>query len=138
MLLVVTATDAYVHGVYIMSYAHTQEYGTDSLLSSAMSAWQGPSLMVYNDATFTDRDFHNLARIGQASKLDKLSTTGMLHATYFYTTQNTCMRHLVVCCFVTMVSILYYSVASCNTVLSALVRTASDVNCVIISYNTFI
>jgi sacsin len=65
-----------MYTMYTLCHIHTQEYGTDSLLSSAMSAWQGPSLMVYNDATFTDRDFHNLARIGQASKLDKLSTTG--------------------------------------------------------------
>jgi hypothetical protein len=77
VLLVLGITNTYAHVARFISYTHTlQEYGTDSLLSSAMAAWQGPSLMVYNDATFTDRDFHNLARIGQASKLDKLSTTG--------------------------------------------------------------
>ena len=44
---------------------NTREYGDGSLLSPAMSNWQGPSLYVYNDAVFTDRDFENLAKIGQ-------------------------------------------------------------------------
>jgi len=51
-------------------------YGTKSLIGQKMSAWQGPSLIVYNDSTFSSRDFQNLARIGQASKLEKLVTTG--------------------------------------------------------------
>ena len=41
-----------------------------------MSEWQGGALYCYNDSTFTSRDFDNLAKIGQASKLEKLSTTG--------------------------------------------------------------
>ncbi|CAN0007015.1 unnamed protein product, partial [Phaeothamnion confervicola] len=53
-----------------------QSYGTSSLLGPKMAEWQGPSLYVYNDSVFTDKDFQNLARIGQASKLDKLATTG--------------------------------------------------------------
>ncbi|CAH0517172.1 unnamed protein product [Peronospora belbahrii] len=51
-------------------------YGTSSLLSPAMAKWQGPSLFCYNDAEFSDRDFINLARIGQASKLQRAATTG--------------------------------------------------------------
>jgi len=47
-----------------------------SLLGPKMSAWQGPSIYVYNDSTFSERDFQNISRIGQASKLDKLITTG--------------------------------------------------------------
>lgn len=41
-----------------------------------MSPLQGPSLLVFNNAMFTDADFKSLARIGQGSKLEKLATTG--------------------------------------------------------------
>lgn len=41
-----------------------------------MSELQGPSLIVYNDAAFTEADFKCLAKIGQGSKLEKLATTG--------------------------------------------------------------
>ncbi|ETL96493.1 hypothetical protein, variant 1 [Phytophthora nicotianae] len=51
-------------------------YGTSSLLSPAMAKWQGPALYCYNDAEFSDGDFINLARIGQASKLQRAATTG--------------------------------------------------------------
>ena len=53
-----------------------KQYGDSSLLGPKMGKWQGPSIYVYNDSTFTERDFVNLSRIGQASKLDKLITTG--------------------------------------------------------------
>ena len=53
---------------------NTREYGTKSLLGPKMAAWQGPALCVYNDATFSARDFQNLVKIGQASKLDRLVT----------------------------------------------------------------
>lgn len=36
----------------------------------------GPALLFYNDSTFQEADFRSLARIGQGSKLEKLSTTG--------------------------------------------------------------
>ncbi|CAM9133150.1 unnamed protein product, partial [Laminaria digitata] len=72
--LVQNADDAGARTVRVM--LNTREYGDGSLLSPAMSNWQGPSLYVYNDAVFTDRDFENLAKIGQASKLDKLVATG--------------------------------------------------------------
>eukprot|EP00957_Ditylum_brightwellii_P168056 12793752-Ditylum_brightwellii.AAC.1 len=51
-------------------------HGKSSLLGQKMSAWQGPALYCYNDATFTSRDFENLAKIGQGSKMEKLETTG--------------------------------------------------------------
>ena len=54
----------------------TTTYGTSSLLSPKMSDWQGPALYVYNNAQFTAKDYYNIARIGQGSKLDKLSSTG--------------------------------------------------------------
>lgn len=51
-------------------------YGTESLLAPAMAPLQGPALLFYNNSTFTESDFRSLARIGQASKLEKLATTG--------------------------------------------------------------
>ncbi|KAL7692695.1 putative Zinc finger, RING-type, UBA-like superfamily, Zinc finger, RING/FYVE/PHD-type [Plasmopara halstedii] len=51
-------------------------YGTSSLLSPSMAKWQGPALYCYNDSEFTDKDFINLASIGQASKLQRATTTG--------------------------------------------------------------
>jgi sacsin len=54
----------------------TKQHGTSSLLGQNMSEWQGGALYCYNDATFSARDFKNLSHIGQASKLDKLVTTG--------------------------------------------------------------
>jgi sacsin len=34
-------------------------------------AWAGPSLLVYNDATFTDADFKGIQRIGTSAKLEE-------------------------------------------------------------------
>ncbi|KAF0699884.1 Aste57867_9568 [Aphanomyces stellatus] len=53
-----------------------KSFNTSSLLSSQLASWQGPALICYNDAVFDERDFANLARIGQGHKLTKLSTTG--------------------------------------------------------------
>ena len=41
-----------------------------------MASWQGPALYVFNNATFSAQDYHNLSQIGQGSKRDKLSATG--------------------------------------------------------------
>ncbi|OQS05175.1 hypothetical protein THRCLA_02648, partial [Thraustotheca clavata] len=51
-------------------------YESSSLLSANMGTWQGPALYCYNDATFNDADFANLAKIGQGHKLNRISTTG--------------------------------------------------------------
>lgn len=61
--LVQNADDAGAQTVRVM--LNTREYEAGSLFSPAMSKWQGPGLYVYNDAVFTDNDFHNLAKIGQ-------------------------------------------------------------------------
>lgn len=55
-----------------------KEYGTDSLLSTELNNMQGPALYIYNDAVFNEKDFINLSRIGQGSKLQKLEATGIL------------------------------------------------------------
>jgi hypothetical protein len=51
-------------------------YESVSLLNSSMAPLQGPSLVVFNDAKFSEADFRSLASIGQGSKLEKLSATG--------------------------------------------------------------
>jgi len=85
--LIQNADDAGARTVKVLFNA--KEYGTKSLLGAKMADWQGPSLYVYNDATFSQRDFENLAKIGQASKLEKLVTTGRFglgfNAVYHFT-----------------------------------------------------
>lgn len=51
-------------------------YGSSSLLSPKMKDFQGPAIVVHNNAVFTPRDFENLSRIGQGAKLERLATTG--------------------------------------------------------------
>ncbi|KAL6189694.1 hypothetical protein ACLB2K_036097 [Fragaria x ananassa] len=36
-------------------------HGSDSLLSKALAPWQGPSLLAYNDAVFTEEDFVSIS-----------------------------------------------------------------------------
>ena len=85
--LIQNADDARAQTVKVLY--NTRSYGTKSLLGPKMAAWQGPSLLVYNDAQFSERDFSNLVRIGQASKLDRLVTTGRFglgfNAVYHFT-----------------------------------------------------
>ncbi|KAG1701483.1 hypothetical protein DVH05_010784 [Phytophthora capsici] len=72
--LIQNADDAGATRVCVLYNSCT--YGTSTLLSTAMAKWQGPSLYCYNDAEFSDEDFISLARIGQASKLQRAATTG--------------------------------------------------------------
>ena len=53
-----------------------KNHDRNSLLGQKLGDWQGPAFLVYNDAVFSSRDFQNLSKIGQASKLEKLTTTG--------------------------------------------------------------
>jgi len=72
--LIQNADDAGANVVkFLISKKH---YGRSSLLGQKLTEWQGAGLYCYNDATFTARDFQNLAKIGQGSKLEKLVTTG--------------------------------------------------------------
>jgi hypothetical protein len=72
--LIQNADDARATEVSI--FFNSKTYGTNSLLGPQMSKWQGPALYVHNNAVFSQSDFQNLVKIGQASKLEKLSTTG--------------------------------------------------------------
>ena len=72
--LIQNADDAGATELRIMLDLNT--YPSESLLDSRMSPLQGPSLIVCNNAVFTEADFRSLASIGQGSKIEKLSTTG--------------------------------------------------------------
>lgn len=43
-------------------------YGTKKLPASSLASFQGPALLVYNDATFTRTDFESIQRIGDSLK----------------------------------------------------------------------
>ncbi|KAL7096896.1 hypothetical protein ACP275_10G109500 [Erythranthe tilingii] len=43
-------------------------HGVDSLLSDSLASWQGPALLAYNDAVFSEQDFVSISRIGGSSK----------------------------------------------------------------------
>lgn len=51
-------------------------HGSDSLLSQTLAQWQGPSLLAYNDAVFTEDDFVSISRIGGSTKHSQAWKTG--------------------------------------------------------------
>ncbi|KAI0491374.1 hypothetical protein KFK09_025634 [Dendrobium nobile] len=51
-------------------------HGVDSLLSSELSQFQGPALLAYNDAVFTEEDFVSISRIGDSKKHSQSWKTG--------------------------------------------------------------
>ncbi|KAG4170211.1 hypothetical protein ERO13_A12G134051v2 [Gossypium hirsutum] len=53
-----------------------RSHGTDSLLSDSLGQWQGPSLLAYNDAVFTEEDFVSISRIGGSGKHGQAWKTG--------------------------------------------------------------
>jgi len=48
----------------------------DELIDPKLKQYQGPALLAYNNAVFTDKDFLNLSRLGDSLKLHDGSTTG--------------------------------------------------------------
>lgn len=72
--LIQNADDAGASVVKIMIDENT--YPTESLMDTTVAPLQGPSLIFCNDSKFSESDFRSLARIGQGSKLEKLSATG--------------------------------------------------------------
>lgn len=53
-----------------------RRHGVDSLLSDNLAQWQGPALLAYNDAVFTEEDFVSISRIGGSSKHANALKTG--------------------------------------------------------------
>ncbi|XP_031371785.1 sacsin isoform X1 [Punica granatum] len=53
-----------------------RSHPSHSLLSPSLSHFQGPSLLAFNDAVFTDDDFISISRIGGSTKHSQASKTG--------------------------------------------------------------
>ncbi|KAJ4961747.1 hypothetical protein NE237_021657 [Protea cynaroides] len=51
-------------------------HGVDSLLSDKLAEWQGPALLAFNDAEFTEDDFTSISRIGGSKKQGQAWKTG--------------------------------------------------------------
>jgi sacsin len=49
---------------------------TDGLLGPGMAPWQGPALVAYNDAVFSEADFISISRIGDSVKRVQAGKTG--------------------------------------------------------------
>lgn len=53
-----------------------RSHGVSSLLSDKLGQWQGPALLAYNDAVFTEADFVSICNIGDSKKQDQVWKTG--------------------------------------------------------------
>ncbi|TVY34994.1 Sacsin [Lachnellula subtilissima] len=53
-----------------------QTHPTDELLHPLLAQYQGPALLAYNNAQFSDKDFASLAHIGDSGKINDATTTG--------------------------------------------------------------
>ena len=53
-----------------------RSHASHSLLSDSLAQWQGPSLLAFNDAVFTEDDFLSISRIGGSSKHTQAWKTG--------------------------------------------------------------
>lgn len=53
-----------------------RNHGTESLLSDKLAQWQGPALLAYNDAIFSEEDFVSISRIGGSGKHGQAWKTG--------------------------------------------------------------
>ncbi|KAG0058784.1 hypothetical protein BGZ89_000970 [Linnemannia elongata] len=54
----------------------TRSHDTTKVLSPEMEAWQGPALVFYNNATFTEEEFFALCRLGVGNKREDTSKIG--------------------------------------------------------------
>ncbi|KAG0008619.1 hypothetical protein BGZ80_003236 [Entomortierella chlamydospora] len=53
-----------------------RSFGKNKVLSKEMAAWQGPALIIYNDAEFTESDFKALSKLGEGNKRGDSSKIG--------------------------------------------------------------
>jgi sacsin len=54
----------------------TSTHPDSPLLVDGLSEYQGPALLAYNDALFTERDFDSLASLGDSKKIQDKAATG--------------------------------------------------------------
>ncbi|KAK5805698.1 histidine kinase-like ATPase, partial [Linnemannia elongata] len=57
-------------------YLDTRSYDTEKVFSEQMAAWQGPALIIYNNAEFSEKDFEALCKLGIGNKKDDPSKIG--------------------------------------------------------------
>ncbi|KAG0013536.1 hypothetical protein BGZ80_011015, partial [Entomortierella chlamydospora] len=53
-----------------------RNFGRNKVLSKEMVDWQGPALVIYNDAEFTESDFKALSKLGEGNKRGDSSKIG--------------------------------------------------------------
>ena len=53
-----------------------REHSTSSLLSNELHHWQGPALVAYNDAMFSDQDFEHICEVAAETKMKDPLKTG--------------------------------------------------------------
>ena len=53
-----------------------RHHGRKSVIVKEMSQWQGPALIAFNNATFTDQDFQNICELAAESKMKDPMKTG--------------------------------------------------------------
>lgn len=57
---------------FLIDWRH---HRTESLFAEELKQWQGPALIAYNNATFSDEDFDNICKVaGETKKSDPLKT----------------------------------------------------------------
>lgn len=49
---------------------------SDDLLGDGLMGFQGPALLAFNDAIFTERDFESISRVGDSKKRGVAGKTG--------------------------------------------------------------
>ncbi|KAF8925746.1 hypothetical protein BGZ58_000516, partial [Dissophora ornata] len=66
-----------------------RSFETSKILSKEMAAWQGPALVIYNNAEFNEEDFKALSNLGVGNKRDDSSKIGRhglgFNAVYHFT-----------------------------------------------------
>lgn len=54
----------------------TRTHASASLVSPTLQPFQGPALLSYNNAQFTEADFESISRIGDSGKRGAAAKTG--------------------------------------------------------------
>lgn len=54
----------------------TSSYPDSPVLVDGLSEYQGPALLAYNDALFTEKDFRSLTSLGDSKKIQDKAATG--------------------------------------------------------------
>lgn len=62
---------------WILDECRGKSYESPSLLTAELKPFQGPALLVCNDAVFSKKDFAGFKDIGQGGKKDDIHSTGM-------------------------------------------------------------